>query len=196
VTLTWFYCKAIGMNNDFESVIHNEGQKIFGLSFRLTRNQQEAEDLCQEALMKALKSFHNFEGRSQVSTWLYRIVINTWKNNMRKKRRVTFFGFFRSEENSDSDDQALFHEPKGNDPPVEAGMEKAESEQMLSTALSSLTQEEREIIVLRDLEDKSYEELAEILNVPMGTIKSRLARARETLRHKLIPMLKATGEFS
>ena len=184
------------MREDFENIVRNESRKLYGLSFRLTGHHQEAEDLCQEALARAFKNFENFEGRSQVSTWLYRIVLNTWKNKMRTKKKVTFFGFFRSEDSCDSDSEFTFSDPKGDDPPVDAGLERSESEQLLKAALGSLSKEDREIIVLRDFEDKSYEELADLLAVPLGTVKSRLARAREALRLKLTPLMKATGELS
>lgn len=184
------------MNEAFERVVQKEAQRLYGLCFRLTGNRQEAEDLCQDALARALKSFHQFEGRSQVSTWLYRIALNAWKNKMRTKKSVTIFGFFRSEERSDSENEFTFNDPKGNDPPIESGLERSESERVLQAALGSLSKEEREIIVLRDFEEKSYEELADLLEVPLGTVKSRLARAREALRLKLAPVMKATSEFS
>lgn len=184
------------MNEDFSTVVQEEAQRLYGFCFRLTGNAQEAEDLCQEALARAFKSFHRFEGRSQVSTWLYRIALNAWKNNMRKKKSVTIFGFFRSQESSDSDNEFTFNEPKGKDAPVGTEWERADSERLLQSALKSLSDEEREIIVLRDLEDKSYEDLSQLLEVPLGTVKSRLARAREALRLKLMPLLKASGEIS
>jgi RNA polymerase sigma-70 factor, ECF subfamily len=178
------------MKDEFEQIVRNESQKLYGLSFRLTGNPQEAEDLCQEALARAYKSFHKFEGRSQVSTWLFRIVVNAWKNKLRAKRPFTILGFLRNEEDE------IINEPAGKDPAPEAGMERAQSDQILQDALLTISKDEREIIVLRDLEEKSYEEIGDLLRIPLGTVKSRLARAREALRLKLVPLLRARGEFS
>lgn len=184
------------MRDEFERIVQDESRKLYGLSFRLTGNSQEAEDLCQEALARAYENFHKFEGRSHISTWLYRIAVNAWKNKMRSKRRVTILGFFRSEESLESGEEISMEDPKGPDASPEAHWEQRESGEILQSALMKLSAEDREIIVLRDLEDKSYEELAELLEIPMGTVKSRLARAREALRLKLGPLLKAKGESS
>ncbi len=184
------------MREEFETIVQNESQRLYGLSFRLTGNHQEAEDLCQEALARAFKNFQKFEGRSQVSTWLFRIVMNTWKNKMRTKRRLTIFGFFRSEESTESDQETVFDDPRGNEPPPDAKIERAESGQILQEALLGLSPEEREIVVLKDLEEKSYEDIGSLLNIPLGTVKSRLSRARESLRLKLAPLLQAKGEIS
>jgi RNA polymerase sigma-70 factor (ECF subfamily) len=184
------------MKESFADIVNSESQRLYRLCFRLTGNSQEAEDLCQDALARALKSFHQFEGRSQISTWLYRIALNAWKNKMRTKRTVTIFGFFRSEEKSESGDASMPIEPVGHDAPLESGIERSESERLLQSALDGLDPEHREIVVLRDIEDKSYDELADLLGVPIGTVKSRLARAREALRLKLAPILKSKGEIS
>jgi len=187
---------AENSSDEFAQIIQDEWQKIYGLCFRLMGNSHDAEDLCQEAFAKAFKNYRKFEGRSQVSTWIYRIVVNAWKNKLRSKKKIFFFGLFRGNDGSPSDEESGFPEPKGNDPLPEERLEKLESDKLLQEGLMSMIPEEREIIVLRDLEGKSYEELAGLFQIPLGTVKSRLSRARESLRLKLIPILKKKGEIA
>ena len=180
------------MKPEFEAVVREESQRLYLLCYRLTGNGPEAEDLLQEAFTKAFKAFRKFEERSQVSTWLYRIVMNSWKNRLRSKSRNPLTRFFTK---TDDDGVEIEEEFAGHDAPVGSEVEQSESSQLLHTALKSLAPEEREIVILRDLEEKSYEELSRVLEIPMGTVKSRLARAREALRLKLVPLLKAKGEL-
>ena len=184
------------LNDEFTQVIQDEWQKIYGLCFRLMGNSHDAEDLCQEAFAKAFKNFRKFEGRSQVSTWIYRITVNAWKNKLRSKKKILFFGLFRRNDDSQSDEEFSLPEPKGDDPLPEEKLEQLESGKLLQEGLMSLIPEEREIVVLRDLEGKSYEELAGLFQIPLGTVKSRLSRARESLRLKLIPLLKKKGDIA
>jgi RNA polymerase sigma-70 factor (ECF subfamily) len=177
----------------FEDVLRRESPRVYGLCYRLTGNATDAEDLSQESWARAFKYYARFEGRSQVSTWLYRLVVNVWKNKLRAKKNMFFFGLFRKT----ADDVDAFEavEFEGNEPAPGADIERSESERMLQEALMTLDLEAREIVVLRDLEEKSYEDIAVILDVPVGTVKSRLARARETLRRRLVPLLRAKGEI-
>ena len=182
------------MSQRFANIVSTESQRLYRLCFRLTGNAQEAEDLCQDTFARAFTSFDRFENRSEVSTWLYRIAMNAWKNKLRAKKLKLIFGFFSKDEAVDDIDQHHVREPKSIEAPVGSHMERAESERVLQTVLAGLSQEFREIIVLRDLEEKSYDDLVELLGVPMGTVKSRLARARETMRSILVPILRAKGE--
>jgi RNA polymerase sigma-70 factor (ECF subfamily) len=183
------------MTNEFETLVQQESQKLYGFCFRLTGNSHEAEDLCQEALARAWKNYHAFEGRSQLSTWIIRIAINAWKNNLRRKKGKSFLGFLSLMKSNDSDEEQVY-DPPGSEPAPDTNLEKSQSQEILQEGLMSLTAEEREIIVLRDLEERSYEEVADLLNIPMGTMKSRLSRAREALRLKLIPILRTKGEMA
>lgn len=167
------------MKSDFEQVVRDNTGRLYGLCFRLTAETAEAEDLCQETFAKAYKAWDRFEGRSQVSTWLYRIAVNTWKNKLRG-RKLKFFSLFATK---DEDDEPRDYE--GNDPAPDEGLQKNEEREILFKALGQLNTDERVVLTLRDLEERSYEEISEILNLPAGTVKSRLFRARERLREKL-----------
>ena len=175
-------------------MVRSESARLYSLCFRLTGNAPDAEDLSQDTFTRAYRGFGRFEGRSKLSTWLYRIAVNAWKNKLRSKNKLVLFGLFQKNDEG-SEDEAAPLDPKGNDPSPEVPLERLESDQLLQRGLLSLGREDREIIVLRDLEDKSYDELSEILGIPLGTVKSRLARARESLRIKLTPALRQRGEL-
>ncbi|MBV9080330.1 MAG: sigma-70 family RNA polymerase sigma factor [Elusimicrobia bacterium] len=172
----------------FDDVLHEEHAKIYALCLHLTGQPAEAEDLCQEAFVRAWRAWKSFEGRSEVSTWLYRIAVNAWRGRLRKNRILRFVGLFRGSSDGDAPD------PEAPEPaaPAEAlgrAMEEEERRRLLHAALAAMPVDQREVLVLRDLEERSYEELGAILGVPIGTIKSRLNRARDTLRRRLAPAL-------
>lgn len=174
---------------DFEAVVRENATRLYGLCYRLTGETTEAEDLCQEAFSKAFKAWNHFEGRSQVSTWLYRIAVNAWKNRLRG-RRLKFLRLFTGDDNDTPMDFPSREALPGEE------LEQKEKLAVLHKALAHLDPQERAILTLRDLEEKSYEEIAAILTLPMGTVKSRLYRAREILKKKLTPVLKSMGEIS
>lgn len=182
------------MNEAFEQVVRSESARLYALCFRLTGNAEEAEDLCHDVFLRALKAFDRFEGRSQVGTWLYRITLNLWKNKIRGKAKRSFLRLLPFRSDDPDEDETI--DPAGPDVTPETVFEKTESTHLLQEALMKLDPEERQMIVLRDLDDYSYDAIAEMLNLPLGTVKSRLARARDTLRLKLIPLLKRRGEWN
>src|SRR5690242_11765190 len=100
------------MNESFDEVVSRESGRLYALCFRLTGNPRDAEDLCQEGFTKAFRYFDRFEGRSQVSTWLYRIVVNTWKNHLRSRSRRPRFSFFSEMHMIGSDDETPEREPE------------------------------------------------------------------------------------
>lgn len=156
----------------------------YNLALRLTGNASDAEDLAQDALLRALKALPSFRGDSSVSTWLYRIVTNTWKNRVRSEKRRGLWkmiplSFFTAE---DEDEPREF---KAEEAPLDAGLETEETGVTVQKALLELDEESRAIVVLRDIEDRSYEEIASTLELPIGTVKSRLSRARQALKERL-----------
>ena len=160
-------------------------QLVYNLALRLTGNPTDAEDLAQDALIRALKALSGFRGESAVKTWAYRITCNTWKNRVRSEKRRGFWktvslGLFAGEE---QDEQLPL---AADDPPLDQGLEKAELETQVQAALMELDEDSRSLIVLREVQGQSYGELARTLGVPEGTIKSRLSRAREALKAKLL----------
>jgi RNA polymerase sigma-70 factor, ECF subfamily len=164
---------------EFEHIMRENGPMIYTLAIRLTGNPSDGQDLAQETFIKAYKNFKSFRGDSAVGTWLYRICVNVWKNRVRYEKRRFFWRHFSFQGNHKD---APLPEPAANDPPLESNLEGSDLQETVQKALAQLDSEERAILVMRDMDDKSYEEISELLEIPMGTVKSRLARSRERLR--------------
>ncbi len=148
--------------------------KVFGLAWKLTGDRQEAEDLTHDVFIRVHEHLDQFEGRSEMGTWIYRIATNLCFNRMRRMRRASFveaiertFGLV------------------GREKPNDARLLEDETRAVVLEAVRELPPAFRACIALRDLEGFSYREIAEILQVPEGTVMSRLARGRERLRQKL-----------
>lgn len=167
-----------------EELLKQGAPLVYNLSFRLTGNASDAEDLAQDAMLRALKGLARFRGDSQLSTWLYRITLNTWKNRVRSEKRRGLWkmipiDFFTGE---DHDEEAPF---KSDEPPLDSEMEKDEKASAVQKALMELDEDSRAILVLREIEGQSYGQIAQALDLPEGTVKSRLSRSRSALKEKL-----------
>jgi len=171
----------------FEKLVNERSGEIYGLLYRLTENGEEARDLTQETFLRAFQSINHFRGESDLRTWIYRIAINQARNRWRWWRR-------RRREATVSIDEpeigggrlglvATLKSPTARDP--EQHTLQNERERALQKALSGLRRVYREAVVLRDIEGFAYEEIANTLNISVGTVKSRLARGRQELRRKL-----------
>jgi RNA polymerase sigma-70 factor (ECF subfamily) len=157
---------------------------VYNLALRLVGNPSDAEDLAQDALIRALKALPQFRGESSLSTWVYRITVNTWKNRVRSEKRrglwkMISLNLFTGEE---QDEEPAF---KGADAPLDSGLETAERGGLVQKALLELDDDSRAVIVLREIQGQSYQQIAQALEIPEGTVKSRLSRAREALKEKL-----------
>jgi RNA polymerase sigma-70 factor (ECF subfamily) len=175
---------------DFERVLREQGAKIYTLAVRLTGNAVDGQDLAQETFVKAFEHWGRFRGESQVSSWLYRICVNLWKNRVRYEKRRSFWRHFSLSRSEREDEESPIPEVAGPDPPVDAPLGQSDRRRLLEQGLAQLEPAERSIIVLRDMGDRSYEEIAQILRLPLGTVKSRLARSRNRLRTLLERQLK------
>lgn len=159
---------------------------VYNLALRLTDNASDAEDLAQDALLRALKALPSFRGESSASTWAYRITVNAWKNRVRSEKRR---GFWKTVSLSlfegGPDEESETRQFAADEPAAGAALETAESDSQVQRALGELDEESRAVVVLREIEGRSYAEIAEALGLPEGTVKSRLFRARQTLKEKL-----------
>ena len=158
---------------------------VYNVALRLVGNPSDAEDLAQDALLRALKGLQAFRGDSQMSTWVYRVTVNTWKNRVRSEKRRGFWktvtlNLFTGDE-EDGTEPAF----AGDDPPLDAGLETEERGLVVEKALLELDEESRAVVVLRELEGQSYQDIAQALEIPEGTVKSRLSRARSALKDRL-----------
>lgn len=157
---------------------------VFNLALRLTGNRSDAEDLAQDALIRALRALPSFRGDSALSTWVYRITVNAWKNRVRAEKSRGFWKTisFGALGGDDKDENEAEWEPRGSDKPLDEDLEKQDESGVVQKALLELDEDDRAIVVLREIEEKSYEEIGSALGLPAGTVKSRLFRARAKLK--------------
>jgi RNA polymerase sigma-70 factor (ECF subfamily) len=174
-----------------EELVRRYGNMVYNLALRLTGNRADAEDLAQDALLKGIRGLSAFRGEADPGTWLYRITVNAWKNQLRAKPKWNFLRFFSSES-----EDAVLNEPTdvpGPDPTPENEAVASEKKRLIERAMAKLTAEERAVLVLRELNGRSYDEISRSLDIPLGTVKSRLARARDLLAKELSEEEKSDG---
>lgn len=170
----------------FSQVVRAYGDRVYNLVLRLVGSPSEAEDIAQEVFVTVFKSIDSYRGEAKLSTWILRIAANHSKNRIKylSRRRTT------SQELRDGTDATeMADEGKA---PVQAHfeapdvlLEAAETERLLQSAIAKLDEEQRLLVVLRDVEEMSYDEIVEITGLPEGTVKSRLHRARMALKDLL-----------
>jgi RNA polymerase sigma-70 factor, ECF subfamily len=163
----------------FGELVSRYQDRLFNSVLRLVDNAEDARDVVQEAFLHAYQSLHSFKGDSLFFTWLYRIAVNTAISMKRKQRPVLRI--------HSGDDQTAIDplDPSESNRPGHA-IEMAEEERKVHEALNKLSAEHRAVLVMKDMEGMKYEEMAEVLGVPVGTIRSRLHRARLEIRDVLI----------
>ncbi len=168
-----------------DEFLEANAKPVYNLALRLVGNPADAEDLAQDALIRAMKALPKFRGESSTTTWAYRITVNTWKNRVRSEKRRSFWktlplSLFLGED----DKEAEVSLPDG-EAPLDKGLETEETAVAVQKALMSLDPESRSVVVLRDIKGQSYQEIAQTLSLPEGTVKSRISRAREVLKKRL-----------
>lgn len=175
-----------GDKHAFELLVVKYQRKLGRLLSRFIRNPTEVEDVAQEAFIKAYRALPSFRGDSAFYTWLYRIGINTAKNYlMSQGRRAPTTTEFDSEEAEGFEEAEQLRD---NNTPESLLMSRQIAE-TVNKAVESLPQELKTAITLREMEGLSYEEIAEMMNCPIGTVRSRIFRAREAIAEKLRPLL-------
>jgi RNA polymerase sigma-70 factor (ECF subfamily) len=167
----------------FAEIIRQYQDKVFSLIYRMLGNRQEAEDVAQDVFITVFKTIESFRGEAKFSTWLLRIAANHSKNRIKHLAR-------RPTEGVDPDDVSQVRSmPDRPAPPVQAQisepdkmLEAAQTNALIEQAIAALDEDQRLLVVLRDVEELSYEEIGEITGLPEGTIKSRLHRARMAIK--------------
>ena len=175
-----------GDTKSFEILVRRHQDTTFNLIYRFLGDYDEASEAAQEVFLSAYKSIQQFRGDASFSTWLYRIAFNHASSrrkslNSKRQRQVSL------------DDNLVLVDCGAN---PENSAEQKEIQQCVQQALNSLDGDDAQIILLRDLQDVSYEDIAETLDVPVGTVKSRLHRARQALRASLAPYLSTNRKVS
>lgn len=170
--------------NAFEDLIKLYQDRVFTLCRQLTGNHADAQDLAQEVFVKAYYGLGNFRGEADFGTWLHRIAVNQWLNSRRKKNLASF----SLDAPLLTEEGEMMREVAATAPDPEEAYEQSETRQMVAVALENISAEHRMVLVLRELNGMSYEEIASILNCSLGTVKSRLNRARLALKKEIEEM--------
>lgn len=179
-----------GERGAFDLLVQKYQHRIAHLIARYVHDASEVEDVAQEAFIKAYRGLANFRGESAFYTWLYRIAINTAKNHLVSAgRRVPDQGVDAADAEQ-HDDGALLRDA---DTP-ERTLMTGELERTVYRTIESLPAELREAVTLRELEGLSYEEIATVMDCPIGTVRSRIFRAREAIDAAIRPLLDETGK--
>jgi RNA polymerase sigma-70 factor (ECF subfamily) len=168
-----------GRRDAFGELVSRYQSRLYNAAHRLLGNPEDAADVVQDSFLNAYLSLHAFKGDAEFFTWLYRIAFNTAISLKRRKRAAVSLET-GADGAIDPDDPSEYIRPG-------AALERSEDEARLYAALDRLSYEHREVLVLKDIDGLKYEAIAEILGVPIGTIRSRLHRARLELRDLLQP---------
>lgn len=157
---------------DFDALFDEYSDKVYGLAYRLMGNRDDAMDISQEVFVKIFRNLKAFKGESALATWIYRIAYNTCMDELRRRKikQVSIV------DKPDLVDDNIS---------VEEIYEADERKKAVHNALYKLDDDQRAVIVMRDIQGLSYEEIADVLQCPLGTVKSRLSRARLNLKEIL-----------
>lgn len=164
----------------FKELVNRYKDKLVNFLYRFTGNRESAEDISQEAFLKLYKNKDRYIEISKFSTWFYTIAINEAKTNYRREKKhaaVSINDFYRDEH----EDYQIKSGDRIADEITDSEIESA----IIQKAINSLGKDHREVIILRDIEGFEYEEISEILKIPTGTVRSRINRARESLKISL-----------
>ncbi len=166
-----------GNVNAYEALVREYEKNVYNLALRMTGNSEDAYDMSQEAFIKAYNSLSSFRGDSKFSVWLYRIVSNVCLDFIRSRTRKPSVSL--STENDDGEDVEIDIADEGQTP--ENLMDRKLTRDAVQRGLKSLPPDHRQILLLREIQGLSYEEISDVLGLEVGTVKSRIFRARKKL---------------
>ena len=167
----------------FEQLVTDNEKRIYNLCRRMVGDQEDAAELCQEAFLNAWRGLPRFQGESAFSTWLYRLASNVCLDFLRREKRRKSLSL--TVVSLDQEEAVELEIPDQRYAP-EGELERLEQRQAIRDGLARLSEEHRQVLVLRELSGLSYREIAQLLGVEEGTVKSRIARARGALRKVLV----------
>jgi RNA polymerase sigma-70 factor (ECF subfamily) len=174
----------------FELLVIKYQRRIQRLIGRMVRDVDLVEDIAQETFIRAYRALHQFRGDAQFYTWLYRIAINTAKKFLLELKRdpTVSESAFKTDHDDDDETSWAGNEPIADETP-ESLLAAKEIAAAVNAAMMALPEELRQALTLREIEGLSYEEISEMMNCPIGTVRSRIFRAREAISAKVKPML-------
>ncbi|MDW5443694.1 RNA polymerase sigma factor RpoE [Polaromonas sp. SM01] len=177
-----------GDQKAFELLVIKYQRRIQRLIGRMVRDVDLVEDIAQETFIRAYRALAQFRGEAQFYTWLYRIAVNTAKKSLMDLKRNPTVSENSFKSGEDDETSPLENELTSSETP-EAVLASKEIAQMVNAAMEALPEELRQAISLREIEGLSYEEIAEAMNCPIGTVRSRIFRAREAISERIRPLL-------
>jgi RNA polymerase sigma-70 factor, ECF subfamily len=170
-----------GDQDAFADIVEIYSNSIFQLGYRMLGNRQEAEDIAQEAFIRAYVNIKSFNQDLKFSTWLFRIATNLCIDRIRKKKP----DYFLDAEVPGTDGLTMYSQLASNTPLPEKELESLELQESVQQEILKLPEKYRSVIVLKYIEELSLNEISEILDLPLGTVKTRIHRGREALRQQL-----------
>jgi RNA polymerase sigma-70 factor (ECF subfamily) len=182
----WIHAAREGDQNAFAELVHLYEKKVFALTLRMCKNPEDAAEAAQEAFLAAWQGLPNFRGDAAFSTWLYRLASNACVDLLRREGRHR-----DAAGPSFNDNEATLEVPDTAASPHDLA-ERAELRAQVEEGLAALSPEHREVLILREIHQLSYDEISRILNLDSGTVKSRISRGRRQLRNFLLK----SGNFS
>ena len=169
-----------GDDNAFEEIVKLYQQKICSTIYYMVKNENIVEDLAQEVFIKIYKNISKFNEESSLYTWIYRITMNTCIDQIKKEKKITYINTYL-----ETDDGEVEIQQEDENQRVDIIMENKIRKESLIKAIKSLPSEQRALIVLRDIRQFKYMEIAEMLGLNLGTVKSKISRARQALKECL-----------
>ena len=187
---------ALAKNGDmlaFEELIRQHEKIVYNVAFRTLNHSEDAKDISQEVFIKAFKNLSQFDGRSSFSTWLYRITMNTCIDEVRK-RKGKFTVSLEEEFEAEKGNWKQQYADEGDTP--EENILRQEGTSEILQALEKLSEEHKMMVVFRDIQGLSYDEIVEITDLTLGTVKSRISRARLQLKQEILKIRERNDSFS
>ena len=181
-------CK-LGVRSAFNQLILKYQNKVYSIAYRMLKNKDEAKDITQDVFFSVYRSIKQFKGDSKLTTWLYRIAVNACLNRLKSKRTSTMISSEDPKVKSACDSGEINSNFSGKIEDPETAMERKDLSIILEKEISRLDEESKTVLLLRDNDGLTYEEIVFVLGIPEGTVKSRLHRARMELKQRLSKIL-------
>jgi len=177
----------------FEELVRTYQNKVYGLCRQLTGHSEDSQDLAQEVFIRAFRAIGSFRGEADFGTWLHRVTVNIWLNQRRKlSQKQTIVSLDETYPDDEGGSPRHVVADDGVDPQL--ALESKELQILVRAALKDLSEEHRAVLVLREMEGYSYEEVSQMLDCTLGTVKSRLNRARSALKRRIMEIASGQGE--
>ena len=173
----------------FEVLVRRHQKKMLNIAYRMTGDYEDACDIVQEAFLSAYRTIKKFRGEAKFSTWLFGIVVNHARNRIRHTRSKAFHEVASLDDPPEENRGGIAARSPSQDISAVDMMMQKEIQEKVQVCIGNLDEEHREVLVLRDIQGFSYEEISLMLKIPDGTVKSRLSRARGALKEDLLKVL-------